>query len=78
MTLGDIACVASVSVASGDALGARKLGLEQKKEGGGGIPPLSFFCSRPNFHAAKTSKFATETLAPQAIGDSSLSSTQPD
>ena len=28
--------------------------------------PSFFFCSRPNFHAAKTSKFATETLAMQA------------
>ena len=29
-------------------------------------PLFLFFCSRPNFRAAKTSKFATETLATQA------------
>ena len=29
--------------------------------------PLSFFFARPNFRATKTSKFATETLASQAI-----------
>ena len=29
-------------------------------------PVFLFFCSRPNFRTAKTSKFASETLATQA------------
>ena len=35
--------------------------------------PSLFFCSRPNFRAAKTSKFATETLATQANNHHSIS-----
>ena len=73
-----LARVASVSVANFDVLAAWKLGQEQKKERGPRgkgnacfsplpLPALSFFfCSHPNFRAAKTSKFAMETLPMQA------------
>ena len=56
-----IACVASVSVANFDVLAARKP-----------LPPLFSFCSHPNFRAAKTSKFATEKLATQAMESEKL------
>ena len=52
-----------------------KSGARAKKRKGGGregkrkpplpLPPLYFFCSHPNFLTAKTSEFATETLATQ-------------
>ena len=75
------ACVVN-SVANFDhVLATRKLGREQKKERGPrgrgeketlafllsrATPSFLFFCSCPNFRAAKTLKFATETLATQA------------
>ena len=78
-----LACVESVSVANFDVLAAQKLGREQKQKKEGGesreVPfslspsPLFIFCSRPNFRAAKTSKFATETLATQANNHHSIS-----
>ena len=47
-------------MANFNVLAARKLGREHF------FFALSFFCSRPNFRAAKTSKFDKETLATQA------------
>ena len=73
-----LACVAN-STANFDVLVTPKLGGEQKKERGprgrgeketlafllSPFPLFLFLCSRPNFRAAKTSKFSTETLATQ-------------
>ena len=58
-------CVTTCCLRSKRFLGKFRC-FNRAKVGARGFFAHSFFCSRPNFRAAKTSKFAKETLATQA------------